>query len=272
MPEDRVAVRVNGAVAEVTLNRPDKLNALDDEMFKALASAAADLAGRREVRAVVLSGSGRAFCAGIDLAKLGADADGRAGADGLAAAMGSLEDRTHGIANLFQQAAWGWRDLPVPVIAGIHGVAFGGGLQIALGADIRIVAPDARLAVMEARWGLVPDMGGIALLRGLVRDDVARELTYTARQVSGTEAVALGLATRTADDPRAAALELATQIAAGSPRALRAAKRLFAASRDAGAAAILLAESREQQDLLTGPDIPEMLAAHAEGRPPRFAD
>lgn len=263
MPEDRVAVRVSGAVAEVTLNRPDKLNALDDAMFTALASAAADLAGRREVRAVMLSGSGRAFCAGIDLAKLGADADGGAG---------SLEDRTHGIANRFQQAAWAWRELPVPVIAGIHGVAFGGGLQIALGADIRIVAPDARLAVMEARWGLVPDMGGIALLRGLVRDDVARELTYTARQVSGTEAVALGLATRTADDPRAAALELATQIAAGSPRALRAAKRLFAVSRDAGAAAILLAESREQQDLLTGPDIPEMLAAHAEGRPPRFAD
>jgi enoyl-CoA hydratase/carnithine racemase len=266
MPEDRVAVRVSGAVAEVTLNRPDKLNALDDAMFTALASAAADLGGRREVRAVMLSGSGRAFCAGIDLAKLGADADGGTGG------AGSLEDRTHGIANLFQQAAWAWRELPVPVIAGIHGVAFGGGLQIALGADIRIVAPDARLAVMEARWGLVPDMGGIALLRGLVRDDVARELTYTARQVSGTEAVALGLATRTADDPRAAALELAAQIAAGSPRALRAAKRLFAVSRDAGAAAILLAESREQQGLLTGPDIPEMLAAHAEGRPPRFAD
>ena len=266
MPEDRVAVRVSGAVAEVTLNRPDKLNALDNAMFTALANAAADLAGRREVRAVVLSGSGRAFCAGIDLAKLGADADGGSGT------IGSIEDRTHGIANLFQQAAWGWRELPVPVIAGIHGVAFGGGLQIALGADIRIVAPDARLAVMEARWGLVPDMGGIALLRGLVRDDVARELTYTARQVSGTEAVALGLATRTADDPRAAALELATQIAAGSPRALRAAKRLFAVSRDADAEAILLAESREQQDLLTGPDIPEMLAAHAEGRPPRFAD
>src|SRR5215472_115559 len=268
MPEDRVAVRVSGAVAEVTLNRPDKLNALDNAMFKALVTAAADLAGRREVRAVVLSGSGRAFCAGIDLAKLGADADGGTGPSG------SLADRTHGIANLFQQAAWGWRDVPVPVIAGIHGVAFGGGLQIALGADIRIVAPDARLAVMEARWGLVPDMGAIALLRGLVRDDVARELTYTARQVTGTEAVALGLATRTADDPRAAALELATQIAAGSPRALRAAKRLFAVSRDADAdaAAILLAESREQQDLLTGPDIPEMLAAHAESRPPRFGD
>ena len=264
MPDERVAVSVSNGIAEVTLNRPDKLNALDDEMFKALAGAAADLSGRRDVRAVVLAGSGRAFCAGLDLAKLGADSG--------SGPISSLEERTHGIANLFQQAAWGWRELPVPVIAGIHGVAFGGGLQIALGADIRIVAPDARLAVMEARWGLVPDMGGIALLRGLVRDDVARELTYTARQVSGTEAVALGLATRTADDPRAAALELATQIAAGSPRALRAAKRLFAASRDADADAILLAESREQQQLLTGPDIPEMLAAQLEGRPPRFAD
>ena len=204
MSDERVAVRVSDGIADVTLNRPDKLNALDREMFTALADTAAGLAGRRDVRAVVLSGSGRAFCAGIDLATLGADA---------ATGHGSLEERTHGIANLFQQAAWGWRELPVPVIAGIHGVAFGGGLQIALGADIRIIAPDARLAVMEARWGLVPDMGGIALLRGLVRDDVARELTYTARQVSGTEAVELGLATRTAEDPRAAARELVVYLA-----------------------------------------------------------
>jgi enoyl-CoA hydratase/carnithine racemase len=173
---------------------------------------------------------------------------------------------------VFQNAAWGWRSLPVPVVAAIHGVAFGGGLQIALGADIRIVAPDAKLAVMEARWGLVPDMAGIALLRGLVRDDVARELTYTARQFSGTEAAQLGLATRLADDPRAVALELAAQIAAGSPRAVRSAKRLFGLSQDAGADALLLAESREQELLLSGPDLPETIAAHAQRRAPRFAD
>jgi enoyl-CoA hydratase/carnithine racemase len=183
-----------------------------------------------------------------------------------------LNDRAYGIANVFQNAAWGWRSLPVPVIVAIHGVAFGGGLQIALGADIRIVTPDAKLAVMEARWGLVPDMAGIALLRGLVRDDVARELTYTARQFSGTEAVALGIATRVADEPYSAAMELAGEIAARSPRAVRSAKRLFGLSQDAGADALLVAESGEQEELLTGPDLPETIAAAAEKRAPRFAD
>jgi enoyl-CoA hydratase/carnithine racemase len=261
MTNDRVSVQVAGPIADVVLNRPDKLNALDGEMFTALSEASAALARRDDVRAVVLSGRGRGFCAGIDLAALGGGS-----------AVDDLMKRTHGIANVFQNAAWGWRELPVPVIAAIHGVAFGGGLQIALGADMRIVAPDARLAVMEARWGLVPDMGGIALLRGLVRDDIARDLTYTARQVSGTEAVELGLATRAADDPRAAALELAAQIAANSPRAVRGAKRLFALSQDSGAGPLLLAESREQQDLLAGPDLAEVITAHAGQRPPRFAD
>ncbi|HEY0933689.1 MAG TPA: enoyl-CoA hydratase-related protein, partial [Trebonia sp.] len=184
----------------------------------------------------------------------------------------SVTQRTHGIANLWQHAVWGWRELAVPVIAAVHGIAFGGGLQVALAADIRIVAPDARLAVMEARWGLVPDMAGIALLRGLVRDDVARELAYTAREVSGTEAAALGLATRTAGAPYAAAMTLAGQIAAASPRAVRGAKRLFALAPDASAAEILLAESREQEALLAGPDLAETVAAQAEGRPPRFTD
>jgi enoyl-CoA hydratase/carnithine racemase len=254
MTNDRISISVADAIADVRLNRPDKLNALDSDMFTALSEASAALAKRDDVRVVVLSGSGRAFCAGLDLAAM----------------AGS--DRAYGIANVFQNAAWGWRSLPVPVIAAIHGVAFGGGLQIALGADIRIVTPDAKLAVMEARWGLVPDMAGVALLRGLVRDDVARELTYTARQFSGTEAVALGIASRVADDPRAAALELAGQIAARSPRAVRSAKRLFGLSQDAGADALLLAESREQEELLAGPDLPETIAAAAEKRTPRFAD
>jgi enoyl-CoA hydratase/carnithine racemase len=183
-----------------------------------------------------------------------------------------ITERTHGVSNLFQHAVYGWRELPVPVIAAVHGVAFGGGLQIALSADIRIVAADAKLAVMEARWGLVPDMAGYVLLRGLVRDDVARELTYTARKVSGSQAVELGLATRTADDPRAAAFELAREIAGNSPRAVRAAKRLFAVAADAPAAEILAAESREQQELLRGPDVAETVTAQMEGRPPTFAD
>jgi len=260
MTNDRVSVQVAGPIADVVLNRPDKLNALDGQMFTALSEASAALARRGDVRAVVLSGSGRGFCAGIDLAALGG------------VAVDDLMKRTHGTANVFQNAVWGWRQLPVPVIAAIHGIAFGGGLQIALGADMRIVAPDARLSVMEARWGLVPDMGGIALLRGLVRDDIARDLTYTARQVSGIEAVELGLATRAADDPRATAMEIAAQIAGNSPRAVRGAKRLFALSQDSGAGALLLAESREQQELLAGPDLAEIITARAGQRPPRFAD
>ena len=261
MTNDRVTIEVTDAIADVVLNRPDKLNALDHDMFTALSEASDALAKRDDVRVVVLSGRGRAFCAGLDLAAMAGDPS-----------FGLLGDRPYGIANVFQNAAWGWRSLPVPVIAALHGVAFGGGFQIALGADIRIVAPDTKLAVMEARWGLVPDMAGIALLRGLVRDDVARELTYTARQFSGTEAAELGLATHLADDPHQSALALAAQIAARSPRAVRSAKRLFALSQDDGAEALLLAESREQEQLLAGPDLPETIAAHAEKRAPRFAD
>ena len=260
MSDERVSVTVGAGIASVRLNRPGKLNAIDHAMFTALSEASAAVAARADARVVVLSGSGRGFCAGLDIASL---------ASGM---PGSIERRTHGIANLWQHAVWGWRELPVPVIAAVHGVAFGGGLQIALAADIRIVAPDARLAVMEARWGLVPDMAGIALLRGVVREDVARELTYTARQVSGTEAAALGLATRTADEPYAAAMALAAQVAAASPRAVRGAKRRFGLAQDAAAAEILLAESREQQALLAGPDLAETVAAQAEGRAPRFAD
>src|ERR1700733_7820999 len=261
MTNDRVSISVEDAIADVRLNRPDKLNALDSDMFSALSEASSALAKRDDVRAVELAGSGRAFRAALALAAMAGDPS-----------FGVLNERAYGIANVFQNAAWGWRALPVPVIAAIHGVAFGGGLQIALGADIRIVTPDAKLAVMEARWGLVPDMAGIALLRGLVRDDVARELTYTARQVSGTEAAGLGLATHLADDPRAVAAALAVEIAARSPRAVRSAKRLFGLSQDAGADALLLAESREQELLLAGPDLPETIAAQAEKRAPRFAD
>jgi enoyl-CoA hydratase/carnithine racemase len=261
MTNDRVTIEVTDSIADVTLNRPDKLNALDHDMFSALSEASAALAKRDDVRVVVLSGRGRAFCAGLDLAAMAGDPS-----------FGLRGDRSYGIANVFQNAAWGWRSLPMPVIAAIHGVAFGGGLQIALGADIRVVAPGTKLAVMEARWGLVPDMAGIALLRGLVRDDVARELTYTARQFSGAEAAELGLATHLADDPHEVAMALAGQIVARSPRAVRSAKRLFGLSQDAGAEALLLAESREQEQLLAGPDLPETIAAHAEKRAPRFAD
>lgn len=154
--------------------------------------------------------------------------------------------RSHGEANVFQQAAWGWRTLPVPVIAAVHGFAFGAGFQIMLGANIRIATPDAQLSMMEVRWGLAPDVAGIALLRGLVRDDVARELTYTGRKMSGDDALAVGIVTHVHVDPYTRAMTLARTIAASSPDAVHASKRLFNLATQADSAEILLAESRNK--------------------------
>ena len=188
---DRMHVQVADGVADVRLNRPEKLNALDPAMFEALVNTGRELATEPSLRAVVLSGEGRGFCAGLDFASF-------MGMGGLHGGGGErLAERETGAAvNFAQRAAWVWAELPVPVIAAVHGVAFGGGLQIALAADLRLVAPDARLSVMEIRWGLIPDMSGTQTLRHLVRLDVAKELTFTGRMVSGEEAVALGLATR----------------------------------------------------------------------------
>lgn len=258
---ERLTIAIADGVADVRLARPDKLNACDGAMFDALCAAIGRIATLGEVRCVVLSGEGRAFCAGLDLESFVAGS-----------ALADLMARTHGAANRVQQAAWGWRTLPQPVIAAVHGVAFGAGFQIMLAADIRIAAPQAELAMMEARWGLVPDMGGIALLRDLVRDDVAREIIYTARRFDGEEAARLGIVTRTAADPRADALALARAIAANSPAAIRAAKRLCNLAADTPADAILLAESAEQQALLGSPGHRETIAAARERRAPRFAD
>lgn len=259
---ERVRVRIQDGVADLRLDRPAKMNALDPAMFAALARTGAELAGAKGLRAVVLSGEGEAFCAGLDLASFAALED----------APSWLLARTHGIANLAQEAALVWRRLPVPVIAAVHGVAFGGGLQIALGADIRYVAPDARLSIMEIRWGIVPDMAGTLLLRDLVRGDVARELAYTGRIVSGEEAAALGLATRALADPRAAALAAAREIADRNPHAIRAAKRLFNHVDEAFAARQLLAESEEQAALIGSPNQREAARANLEKRAPVFLD
>ncbi|NYG59286.1 enoyl-CoA hydratase/carnithine racemase [Nocardioides daedukensis] len=240
--EQRVTIEVADGIADVVLNRPDKMNALDGAMIDQINAAIEEIAGRDDVRVVVLSGAGRAFCAGIDLAYLGDPNN-----------LGDLSERTHGEANRFQQVAWGWRTLEVPVVAALHGVVFGGGLQIALGADIRIAHPSAKLAVMEAKWGLVPDMAGYPLLRENLRGDVARELVYTGRQVDGSEAAQIGLVTRTHEDPRAEAMRVAKEISESSAAALAAAKRIFALSSEqlAPAGEVLLAESREQQVLLS---------------------
>ncbi len=176
-----------------------------------------------------------------------------------------------GKANFPQQAVWGWRQLPVPVIAAVHGVAFGGGFQLALGADMRFLSTDARMSIMEIKWGLVPDMAGTPILASLVRDDILRELTYTGRIFSAQEAQSYGLATRVCDDPRAAALEVAREIAGKSPDAIRAAKRLLN-NLSVDPAAALLAESVEQQKLLGSPNQTESVRANLEKRAPKFAD
>ncbi len=260
MSEQRVTIDFADGIADVRLNRPDKMNALDPAMFAGIAEAVEQLGAMPGLRAVVLSGEGRAFCAGLDMASM---AGGGSGLDLLA--------RSHGDANLFQQVAWGWRTLPVPVIAAVHGIAFGGGFQIMSGADIRIAAPATRCSIMELKWGIVPDMAGFALWR-TVRDDVIRELTYTAREFSGEEALAFGFLTRIADDPRAAAMALAREIAGRNPHAIRAAKRLANLTAHADDATILAAESGEQALLMRSSNQIEAVMANMQKRAPNFTD
>lgn len=265
---DRVTVDLKDGVADVRMVRTDKMNALDDAMFSALIETGERLKTEKGVRAVVLSGEGRAFCAGLDMGNFGKMASGeRRGGAGLVETP-----RTDSGANRAQNAVMVWRDIPVPVIAAVHGVALGGGFQLTLGADMRFVAPDAKLAVLEIKWGLVPDMAGMALLRGLVRDDLARDLTYTGRIFSGEEAYAYGIATRVCADPRAEALAAAAEIAAKNPAAIRANKRLLNLMADGDAREILLQESVEQSALIGSPGNVEAVMANMEKRAPVFQD
>jgi enoyl-CoA hydratase/carnithine racemase len=260
--QDRVTVSLSQGVADVRLNRPEKMNALDSAMFEALVATGRGLRSERGLRAVVLSGEGRGFCAGLDVASFGGGGGGRS----------LLERDGSSPANFAQGAAWVWAELPVPVIAAVHGVAYGGGLQIALAADIRFVAPDARLSVMEIKWGLIPDMSGSQTLRRLVRLDVAKELTYTGRVISGTEAAALGLATHVSDTPREAALELAREIASKSPTAIRADKQLLDASGLVDLETGLRLEESLQKSMFGSPNQVESVRANLEKREPRFSD
>ena len=279
----RVTVSIDAGVADVRLNRPDKINALDGEMFEALAETGARLDEDPSVRAVVLSGEGRGFCAGLDFGGFramagseGAGSDG-AGSDGAGserdgAGIGGI-GRTDGrITHLGQQAAYVWHEMHAPVIAAIHGVAFGGGIQIALGADIRIVAPDARMSVLEIRWGLTPDMTGTMMLPRLVGLDVAKELTFTGRIVDGREAVRIGLATRVSDTPLETALELARDIASRSPQAIRGAKRLLNQSGEVDVAEQFADERRTISSLIGSRNQAEAVAAYFEKRDPVFDD
>ena len=267
MAEQRVTVTITDGVADVRLNRPDKRNALDGAMFAGLVTAGERLKSEPGVRAVVLSGAGPDFCAGLDFGSFRAMRDGER-----LSATGRPAPGPRASPGAGQRAAYVWAEIPVPVIAAVTGNALGGGLQIALGADIRIVAPDARLSVLEIRWGLVPDMTGTQLLPELVGRDVAKELTFTGRMVSGTEAVALGLATRVDPDPRQAALELARSIAGRSPHAIRAAKRLLDLAGRVDLETGFAAEQEEIGALVGSPNQAEAVAAEFEQRPPRFTD
>ncbi len=276
----RVSIEIHDGIADVRLNRPDKLNALDQAMFEGIADAGESLKADPTVRVVVLSGEGRGFCVGLDFGSFQAMADGPEGArrddadghDGTdsSAGLGAI-GRTDGrITHLGQQVAWVWRELAVPVIAAIHGPALGGGLQIALGADLRIVHPDARLSVLESRWGLIPDMTGTEVLPRLVGLERAKELTFTGRMVSGREAVEIGLASRLADDPRAAAVELAAELLGKSPEALAQAKRLLELSGTRSVAEQFADERATMASLIGSPNQVEAVTAWFEKREPVF--
>jgi enoyl-CoA hydratase/carnithine racemase len=262
MSDERVRIELADHVATVTLSRPDKHNALDGAMFEAVIEAAERVRDEPGVRAVVLHGDGPSFCSGIDLMSLA----GEAGLDGVAElARGEAP-------NWFQRAAYDWIRVPVPVIAAVHGNCFGGGLQIALAADIRFAAPDARLSVMEVKWGLVPDMSITRTLPRLVGIDVAKELTYTARVLSGPEAAELGLVTHVVEDPLGSARELAASIAGKSPEAVRGAKRLFDEAWCGEPGDTLALEAAIQRTLIGSPNQLAAVSAGLSRQPPQFTD
>jgi len=260
---DRVVIDIDSHVAEVRLNRPDKHNALDLATFEALAGAADRIAGQNDVRAVVLTAEGPNFCAGIDTSVFQANVD-----------FASMLARpvSPSPANMFQRPAYAWRELPVPVICAINGVCYGGGLQVALGADFRYAAPDAKLSIMEIRWGLIPDMSITTTLRDVLPLDKIRELTYTGRVVDAREALELGMVTALHEDPVAAARDTAREIAAKSPDAVRAAKKLLNEAWQLPDADALALEAQLQSGVIGKPNQVEAVTANFEKRAPAFRD
>lgn len=267
---DRVITTITDGVADVRFNRADKRNALDGDMFLAIAEAGERLKTEPGVRAVVISGEGASFCAGLDFSTFQSMAGGERPESDRAGNPGRIDDDR--ITHLGQQVAWVWQEVPVPVIAAVHGHALGGGIQIALGADIRIVHPDTQMSVRELHWGLVPDMTGTFVLSKLVRPDVAKELTFTARVFDGREAAAMGLATRLSETPYEDALALAREIATRSPGAVRGAKELFNQLFTGGAAEQFAAERRVIGAQIGTPNQVEAVMAGFEKRAPNFAD
>ena len=270
---ERVSCTIEGGIADVRLTRPEKRNALDQEMFSAILAAAERVGADPSVRAVVLSGDGKGFCAGLDMSLFAA----MAASDGESARAGTggrseVDQEVGSIRVDAPRAVRVWTELRAPVIAAVHGVAVGGGFQLALGADIRIVAPDAQLGAFEIRWGIVPYMCGTQLLPPLVGPDVAKDLMFTGRAVSGDEAVRIGLATRLADDPRTAALALAAEIAGRSPDAIRVIKQLVDRSWGTSLDDGLRAEQELTEGMIGTANQLEAVRANLEQRPGVFSD
>lgn len=262
---DCVKVSIRNHIAEVALSRPDKLNALNQDMFREIAAAGESLKGNADVRAVVLYGEGEHFCAGIDTNSFG---EMIARIDDFRKSMLELSDGE--AANPFQKPSYVWQELEVPVIASLHGVVFGGGAQMALGADFRFAAPDVRFSIMENKWGLIPDMGITQSLPKLVRADQAKELMMTARILDANEALAMGLITRIEADPLDAARAFATDLAARSPEAIRDAKRLVEETWAAAPGAGLKLEAELQAPIIGSPNQIEAVMANVQKRKPNF--
>ena len=261
---DRVEISVRDHVAEVMLNRPEKFNALDLEAFTALDAAARSLAADKSVRVVILHGAGDNFCAGIDLGVL------QGGGDNIARTL--LAPVPESPANLAQRAAYAWRELPVPVVCALQGIAFGGGFQIAMGADLRYAAPDVQLSIMESKWGIVPDMAITTTLRHIVAPDKAKELAFTAGVFDAQEALRLGVVTRIEDDPLAAARLMAETVADRSPDAIRGIKRLINEGWTLPEADALALEAAIQVPLLGSANQVEAVRANLENRKAKYVD
>lgn len=269
MINERINLSVSAGVAHVVLSRPDKMNALDTKMFAALIETAQKIDADKSVRVVVISGAGKGFCAGLDMENFAGMLD-PSKAD--AGVTSNLTARTHGIANDPQYAVWVWRELRVPVIAAVHGVAVGGGLQIALAADMRYAAPDTRFSILEMKWGLIPDMSSTQLMRHHVPEDAVRELTYTARIFDAKEAKEYNFITKIVDDPVAHAMEVATVIANRNPHAVQASKRVLNEANYLTAEQGLLMESKEQDQIIGKPNQIEAVMAELQKRAPNFED
>ncbi len=274
--DDRVTISIVDGIADVKMNRADKRNALDNAMFTSLSAAGEYLKTLDGLRVVVLSGDGASFCAGLDFSSFAQMAEAGAADKKHDKKSDEKSDMNAGamvdgrITHMAQQVCWVWQEVPVPVIAAVHGHALGGGIQIALGADIRIVHPDTQLSVREVHWGLIPDMTGTLMLSRLVRPDIVKNLVFTARIFSGHEAHEMGIATQLSNDVYADAMTMAREIAGRSPEAVRGAKKLINLLANSGAAEQFAAERATIGQLIGTANQAEAVMSHFEKRPPNF--